>query len=207
MAFAGVTRHDVLVVANVNSPASVAVANYYAAKRGIPASHVRTVSCTTSESINPAGFASLRDQIKTHLVSLGSAPDSAATDPISTIVLCTGVPHKVTDSAECYSAVDTALAGCFTESTWGKEPLGIYGDYQAAPGFPNPYTAATHRQRRSGSFAPMRPRQPPGRRFHRLGSRLCVCSMRIPRLPRAGAGYVQGNAVRRDVELEPNSRQ
>ncbi len=117
-ALAGVTRHDVLVIANANSPQSVAVANYYAAKRNIPASHVRTVTCTTSETIDPAGFAALRDQIKSHLLSLGSSPDSPATDPISAIVLCTGIPHKVNDSSECSGALDTALAACFSESTW-----------------------------------------------------------------------------------------
>jgi len=138
-AFAGVTRHDVMVLANSNSPTSVAVAKYYAAKRGIPASHVRTIACTTAETVDPAGFAALRDRIKAHLVSLGSVADSPATDPISTIVMCTGIPHIVSDNSECYGAVDTALAGCFTECPWGKEPLGIYGDYQPAPGFPNPY--------------------------------------------------------------------
>jgi uncharacterized protein (TIGR03790 family) len=138
-ASAGVTRHDVLVIANSNSPASVAVANYYQAKRNIPPSHVRTISCATAESIYPAAFAAIRDQIKTQLLALGSVPGSPATDPISTIVLCTGIPHIVSDAGECYSAVDTALAGCFTDSPWGKEPLGIYGDYQPAPGFPNPY--------------------------------------------------------------------
>jgi hypothetical protein len=55
-AFAGVTRHDVLVIANSNSPASVAVANYYAARRNIPASHVKTVNCTTSETVDPLGL-------------------------------------------------------------------------------------------------------------------------------------------------------
>lgn len=138
-ALAGVTRHDILVIANSNSPASVAVANYYRTKRNIPASHVRTIACSTAERVLPTAFADIRDQIKAHLLSLGSVGGSPSTDPISTIVLCTGVPHIVSDAGECYSAVDSALAGCFSDSPWGKEPLGVYGDYQPAPGFPNPY--------------------------------------------------------------------
>jgi|GEM_PF-874872 len=136
---AGLSRHDVLVIANGNSMASRAVANYYAAKRGIPASHVKQVWCPTGDSMSPADFTLFRDQVKTCLTSLGSDPGSPASDPISAIVLTCDIPHYVTDGAEVYGATDSALSACFTDSAWGKEPIGIYGLYEAAPGFPNPY--------------------------------------------------------------------
>jgi photosystem II stability/assembly factor-like uncharacterized protein len=138
-AFAGLTRHDVLVIANANSAASIAVANYYREKREIPASHVKTVTCGTGEVMNLSEFVSLREQIKAHLISLGTDPNSPATDPIKAIVLSTRIPHRLVQGAEDYSAVDSTLSAMFSECPWGKEPIGIYGYFQPNPGAQNPY--------------------------------------------------------------------
>lgn len=138
-ALAGLTRHDVLVIANSNSPRSQAVASYYAAKRGIPASHVKLISCCACDLIQPADYAQIRDQVKAHLLSLGSDPDHPESDPIKAIVLTFDIPHFVSDGGETYGAVDSSLAAIFSECTWGKDPIGIYGLFQPAPGAPNPY--------------------------------------------------------------------
>lgn len=138
--FGGLTRHDVLVIANSNSPQSQAVANYYKSKRGIPASHVRLIACQTGNWATFSDFESIRDQIKAHLLSLGSVPDDPANDPIKSIVLCTDIPHGVADWIERYSALDSALAAVFSESEWGKEPLGVYARLQPTPGSANPYS-------------------------------------------------------------------
>lgn len=149
---AGLTRHDVLVIANSNSPASMAVADYYKQKRGIPSSHVRTISCPTGDYLTMAEYVSIRDQIAAHLVSLGSDPDQPETDPIKGIVLCTKIPHMPTDAGERYSSLDSALAGMFNDATWGKEPLGVYGRFQPAPAALNSYYG-DHRDAESfGSF-------------------------------------------------------
>jgi photosystem II stability/assembly factor-like uncharacterized protein len=136
---AGLTRHDVLVIANSASATSKAVANYYAATRGIPASHVRLVNSSTGDNTWPSEFVTTRDQIKNHLISLGSDPAHPETDPIKAIVLTYDIPHKVTDGGEAYSSFDSALSAIFTESSWGKEPIGVYGYYQPVPGSPNAY--------------------------------------------------------------------
>lgn len=136
---AGLTRHDVLVLANSNSAASKAAANYYASVRNIPASHVRLVTCGTGDNMSPSEFGTVKEQIKSHLVALGSDPAHPETDPIKAIVLTCDIPHYVTDSGEVYSAFDSALSATFTDSPWGKEPLGVYGYSQPTPGAPNAY--------------------------------------------------------------------
>jgi len=138
-ASAGITRHDVLVIANSNSAKSQAVASYYAAKRGIPASHVRQVACSRGDAMTPAEFEAFRDQVKAHLLSLGALPGQPEADPIKAIVLTFEIPHRLTDAGERYSAVDSSLAAIFSESGWGEEPTGVYGRFQPAPGAPNPY--------------------------------------------------------------------
>lgn len=142
-AMAGLTRHDVLVLASSASPASQAVAAYYASVRGIPSSHVRLVTpgpTWTTDYMLPSDMAALRDQVKAHLLSLGSIPGQPETDPIKAIVICTDIPHLVTDFAETYGALDSTLSALFSESSWGKEPIGVYGHYQPAPGAPNAYS-------------------------------------------------------------------
>jgi len=137
--WAGLTRHDVVVIANSAVPASVAVANYYKTVRNIPASHVKLVTAPTGDSFTPAEFAAFRGQVVDHLNSLGSVSSDPANDPIKAIVLCTGIPHYINRNGEAYGATDSALAALFTDSSWGKWPIGIYGDFQPAPGGLNGY--------------------------------------------------------------------
>ncbi len=138
-AYAGLTRHDVLVIANSNSPTSQAVAQYYRQVRNIPASHVKLITCTTADTVDPAEFENIRDQIKAHLVSLGTDPNDPANDPIKAIVLTADIPHQIGYSRERYGAVDSALALMFSQNAWGKEPAGIYGYYHPTPTAPNGY--------------------------------------------------------------------
>lgn len=136
---AGLTRHDVLVIANSNSATSQAVANYYAAKRSVPASRVRQIACPTGDSVSPAQLESIRDQIRSHLISLGSQPESPETDPTKAIVLTYDIPHYVSDGGEVYASVDASLTAMCSESPWGKDPVGVYGYYHPVPGALNAY--------------------------------------------------------------------
>ena len=83
---------NVLVVMNANSPDSIAVAKYDAAKRAIPSKNVLKIQCPTDEQIKDDAFAkTIKEPIKRYLVSSGLK------DKIDYIVLTRGIPIRTND--------------------------------------------------------------------------------------------------------------
>jgi len=96
---------NVLVVMNANSPDSVAVAKYYAAKRAIAARYICKIYCPTDEQIADEVFVkSIREPIKRYLTSTGLK------DRIDYIVLTKGIPIRTVQ----HWGVDSALTCMFS---------------------------------------------------------------------------------------------
>jgi uncharacterized protein (TIGR03790 family) len=90
----------VAVVMNTNSPASVAIAKYYAEARGVPDSHIIAVKTSTGDDIDPNEF-------KSGIL----APVMSAVHGLKSIyylVTTKGIPLRVSDSR---NSVDALLAG------------------------------------------------------------------------------------------------
>ena len=115
------SAQNVLVVVNTGSLDSVAVAQYYAAKRRIPSSHICKIKCPTDEVIKEAVFEKdIKGPIKAFLETNGIK------DKIDYIVLTKGIPIKTNGRY----GVDSALTCMFSK-----------GDRQ----LPNPYFNARTR--------------------------------------------------------------
>lgn len=96
---------NVLVVINADSPNSVAVGTYYAAKRAIAPKFVCKIDCPTDEQIADDVFAkSIREPIKKYLTSTGLK------DQIDYIVLTMGIPIRTHE----HWGVDSALTCMFS---------------------------------------------------------------------------------------------
>lgn len=125
------THHDVAVIVNLNSPASVTIGDYFMTARGIPASRRIAISTAAANDIDSAGFEALRAQVETGLIQSG------ALDSINYIVTTMGVPVRVVQ-ADCDSVV---FQGC--RSVDGELAL-ILGPFASQVGQPsgmlsNPY--------------------------------------------------------------------
>jgi hypothetical protein len=152
VAFASLSPNDVVVVYNASTSAdgcdwsaSKAVADYYCSARDIPpANELGVVWPRPYETIIPADLVHyvVNDQydgegnllykgLKTQLaeragLSAGQTPD-LATDPTKCIVLCYGIPIKVSEWYYCRcSSVDSALTLLFQQTPWGRLPIGAY---------------------------------------------------------------------------------
>ena len=142
-AFGGITPHEVVVVYNSNSsyPASKAVADYYCAARGIPLNNQVGVNWpappfgptnsphpsewgTPTDWISVADFVQyIQNPLEQFLIQhFGADPDDSASDPIKAIVLCYGIPVRITDSVRQCS-VDSALTMLFEHAPWGRAAL------------------------------------------------------------------------------------
>lgn len=96
---------NVLVVINANSPDSIAVAKYYAAKRAIAGKYLCKIHCPTDEQIADEVFVkSIREPIKEYLTSSGLK------DKIDYIVLTKGIPIRTVQ----HWGVDSALTCIFS---------------------------------------------------------------------------------------------
>jgi len=84
---------DVLVIINVNSPESVEIGEYFAARRHIPDGNLCRIQSSTDEEINDDEFQSLRSQIEHFLIYHHLA------DKINYLVTTKGVPLKVNRGA------------------------------------------------------------------------------------------------------------
>lgn len=124
-----VDYNDVGVIVNDNSVASVAIGNYFASKRNIPARNIVHISCTDSFEINPSTFQLIRKQIELKLDSAGIK------DSLNYLVLTKGVPVKIvvgncTDNFGYCSSVDNELTLLFSlQSNEIGEPGSAFNPY------------------------------------------------------------------------------
>ena len=85
----GLTKEEILVVANTRMAESVAIARYYMDKREIPATHLVSVALTLNETMS-------RDEYDNVLkVAILHALDRLSSQRIAAIVLIYGIPLKV----------------------------------------------------------------------------------------------------------------
>jgi uncharacterized protein (TIGR03790 family) len=101
--FAGITPYNIAVIVNADpwlNGRSVAVGQYYCQSMGIPESNLLEVNVTHEETISQSDFSgstnSLTKQIRDGLtIQLGVDPDDPAHDPIQALVLCYGIPSRI----------------------------------------------------------------------------------------------------------------
>ncbi len=93
---------DVLVIVNDSSTASTDIGNYFATRRGIPASHIVHINTSTSETTDSATFKTLQRQIQTHMRT------NNLVDSINYIVTTKGCPLRVTTTQQ-----DNLAAGIY----------------------------------------------------------------------------------------------
>lgn len=119
---------DVLVIENTNSSSSVAIGDYFASKRNIPAANIVHIKTSIDEEINDAEFQDLRAQIESYISA------NNLENKIDYIVTTKGVPLKVaresgldaglesSPSAETgqvtSASVDSELALIFSPLSW-----------------------------------------------------------------------------------------
>ncbi|MBL0310266.1 MAG: TIGR03790 family protein [Bacteroidetes bacterium] len=99
-----VNYNDVAVVINLNSDSSQIIADYFIAKRKIPAVNVIRVNVTTDEEVNDSTFKDYARQIKEYL----NAHDLQ--DTINYIVTTKGCPLKVArTNVDCNASAESEL--------------------------------------------------------------------------------------------------
>ena len=99
-----ITPQDVLVVYNTASSikdASQGTAEYYSLKRGIPSCNILGISTETSESISGT------DYVSSIATPIWSVLSQSAYSNIKVIVLCYGIPLRISDTST--GSVDSAL--------------------------------------------------------------------------------------------------
>jgi hypothetical protein len=120
----GTTGHafdpgSVLVVVNSNYPASLPTAQYYMARRGIPAENLCTVSCSYGDWIDCQGYYAIESGIRAWFDA-----HPLAENRICYIVLSKGLPALVNGWGEArIGSVDSALCWLLSSSTYGRDPL------------------------------------------------------------------------------------
>lgn len=80
---------DVAVIVNLNSPASVAIGEYFRVQRNIPAANMIYVNTDTSEEIDATRFNALRTQVEQQLVA------NNLVNTVNYLVTTKGMPLKV----------------------------------------------------------------------------------------------------------------
>lgn len=108
------THHDVAVIVNLNSPASVTIGDYFMAARGIPASRRIAISAPLTNEIDSLQFAQVRAQIEDALLQSG------ALDSINCLVTTLGIPVRVQYAA-------SGLAGTVHHAAFDSELSLILG--------------------------------------------------------------------------------
>lgn len=101
---ANVNYNDVGVIVNINSPASVEIADYFMQKRSVPAINRITVDVPTDEEINDSIFASYRSQVEQYLDT------NNLRNSLNYLVTTKGCPLKVkrgADSLGCDASVES----------------------------------------------------------------------------------------------------
>ena len=116
-AHSSIDPSEVLVVVNTREPISQKVADYYCAKRRVPAKNICKISCTTTESVNADEFTtSIMRPIESYLQStFGSDPAKPGSDPIKAILLTYGVPSVIIHG-ERLASVNSCLALTFNQT-------------------------------------------------------------------------------------------
>lgn len=99
-----VNYDDVAVIVNDSSSVSVAIGNYFAGARGIPASRIIHIHATTQETIDSLQFEDMRSQIEAELI-MGNLPDT-----VNYLVTTKGMPLRVSRDGSCDS---TSVNGNF----------------------------------------------------------------------------------------------
>lgn len=87
---APVNYNDVGLIINVNDTNSVAIGEYFAAKRGIPEWNIIRIQAPAKETVTPEEFDAMRLQIETYLTVTTGLVDS-----LNYFVTTKGVPHRV----------------------------------------------------------------------------------------------------------------
>ncbi|HET6456700.1 MAG TPA: hypothetical protein VFI02_20045, partial [Armatimonadota bacterium] len=126
---AGLVPNDILLVVNDYpsvAQASQGVAQYYCTERGVPLTNIFHVSTTDLEYILPEDFADtiykpLMSHLQTHF---GADPNDPAACRIKCIVLCYGIPSRITDSVR-HCSTDSALTMLFEHAPWGRVAMTI----------------------------------------------------------------------------------
>jgi hypothetical protein len=127
--YGGLTPNDILVVWNDNpsvATASRGVAEYYCTQRGVPTANILKVTTVETEDIIPEKFAAqVYKPLMEHLVThFGADPDDPASCRIKCIVLCYGIPSRITDSVR-HCSTDSALTMLFEHAPWGRVAMTI----------------------------------------------------------------------------------
>lgn len=141
LAHAGLVPNDILVVYNTsplwridNDPqrnVSELVANYYCQARGIPESNKLGLNWPYGGVANPVGgeaaqplpefaqriYKPLMQHLQEHF---GADPDDPASCRIKCIVLCYGIPSRITDPVR-HCSVDAILTTLFEHAPWGAQ--------------------------------------------------------------------------------------
>src|SRR5688572_12856825 len=123
------TGENVLVVANGNSPASLEIADYYSAKRKVPADHIVRVAAPVAEEIARSTYdAQIERPIAQWLIA------HSAQDRILYIVITKGVPLRVSGTSGpsgTVASVDSELTLLYRKLSGHAVAL--------AGSIPNPY--------------------------------------------------------------------
>ncbi|WP_300085960.1 TIGR03790 family protein [Rhodoferax sp.] len=102
------TAADLGVVINTADPYSVAVGNYYVAKRGVPQAQVLRVVLPVQKSLSAAEFERLNTQINAHMAPHVQALALAWTQPFA--VQCNGITAAVTLGLDLQACQNTCAA-------------------------------------------------------------------------------------------------
>ncbi|MDD5479294.1 TIGR03790 family protein [Rhodoferax sp.] len=102
------TAADLGVVINTADPYSVAVGNYYVAKRGVPQAQVLRVVLPVQKSLSAAEFERLNIQIKAHMAPHVQALALAWSQPFA--VQCNGITAAVTLGLDLQACQNTCAA-------------------------------------------------------------------------------------------------
>lgn len=111
------TYDDVLVVVNDNSPDSVTIANYFIAKRSVPAANVVHIAAVTGETMTRAEFNAVRSVIENHLNTTGLR------DTIRFIVTTTGIPIRVGSPTSSFDSELSLILGNLNSSIASNGPV------------------------------------------------------------------------------------
>lgn len=132
---------DVGVIVNTNSEASVEIANYFMAKRKIPAKNLIPVNVSSAEEISESEFNELLTQIENYL--LENELDLA----LNYLVTTKGCPLKVLrnsqDSLNCNSSVESELMLLTAENKVHIGTCISMADLSSGSFVGNPYFNAT----------------------------------------------------------------
>ncbi|MES1227903.1 MAG: TIGR03790 family protein, partial [Armatimonadota bacterium] len=132
MPFADPAISRVLVVANVSSPTSLEVAEYYRRRRGLGLNQLVKVDVSTSENVSPSEYeAYVEAPIRKAIAKYGTRVDY--------VVLTKGIPHKIGDNDPNSIMDGLSLDACLAAMDLAVPPIENMLDEKQTDRAKNPY--------------------------------------------------------------------